>query len=48
MDNSYTKENPNSNPNQNNDPDQMMNRVNQSFDQMVQDVKEMINKNNEQ
>jgi hypothetical protein len=29
-------------------PEQIMNRVNQTFDQMVRDVKNMINENNQE
>lgn len=38
------------NDNQNNDynPDAVMNRVNQTFEQMVQDVRNMIDENNQQ
>lgn len=46
MEKNYIQENENSS--QTTDPDQIMNRVNQSFDKMVQDVKEMLNKNNDQ
>jgi hypothetical protein len=38
----------NGNTNQQMEQDQIMNRVNQSYEKMVQDVKDMINKNNDQ
>ncbi|MCM2532400.1 hypothetical protein NDK43_08365 [Neobacillus pocheonensis] len=38
----------NGNPTNDIEQDPIMNRVNQSFDKMVEDVREMLNKNNEQ